>query len=151
MIEVKLTSWELMMGAMAGVMRQVENCKKGRRPAHGSGDSNDWQLHVEGALGELALAKAFGLYWSGKGIFRGPDVAGWQVRTRSKHHYDLILHETDPDDLVYWLVTGLNGAYRIHGHVVGSEGKRSEYWADPAGGRPAYFVPQKALSDEPPD
>ena len=57
MKKVNLTSWEMLLAAQAGIMRQVENLKIGRSAAHGAGDKNDWQLHMEGALGEYALAK----------------------------------------------------------------------------------------------
>ena len=134
------------MAGIAGVMRQVQNVAKGERPAHGAGDLNDWQLHIEGALGEAAMAKYLNRYWSGKGIMRGPDVDNFDVRTRSQHSYELILHERDPDDRFFWLVTGKNGKYQIHGGIFGKDGKQREYWKDPAGGRPAYFVPQNKLT-----
>ena len=147
MKKVNLTSWEMLLAAQAGVMRQVENLKIGRSAAHGAGDKNDWQLHIEGALGEYALAKHLGIFWDGKGKLRAPDVGEMDVRTRSEHSYDLILHESDPDDRIFWLVTGKNGDYAIRGKIVGRDGKRPEYWKDPAGGRPAYFVPPSKLED----
>lgn len=65
--KVCLTPWEMMLAAQAGVMRQVENLKRGRAAFYGAGNLNDWQYHVEGCLGEFALAKFLGVYWSGKG------------------------------------------------------------------------------------
>ena len=99
---IKLTPWEIMLGAQAGVMRQVENIKRGRKPYYGSGSDNDWQLHIEGCLGELALAKYLNIYWGGKGRLRASDVGRFEVRTRSKQHYSLILHKKDPDDKIFW-------------------------------------------------
>ena len=143
---VELTPWEMLLAAQAGVMRQVENKKLGRRPAYGAGSAQDWQLNIEGALGEYALAKHLGLYWSGKGKLRAADVGDVDVRTRSKPHYELILHDDDPDDRIFWLLTGVYGRYEVRGWIQGRDGKRPEYWSDPAGGRPAYFVPQSALN-----
>ena len=56
-IKVNLTYWEILLAAQAGVMRQIENLKKKRRAYYGAGTNNDWQLHIEGCLGEFALAK----------------------------------------------------------------------------------------------
>ena len=143
---ITLTKTEIMQGALVGVMRQVQNLRDNRQPAYGATTDHDWQWHIEGALGEMALAKALGVFWAGVGLFRGADVVNENVRTRSKHSYDLILHPSDPDDWKYWLLTGCNGTYIIQGWCWGVDGKIDEYWQDPAGGRPAYFVPQAALT-----
>lgn len=145
MSEVALTPTEIMQAAMVGVMRQLQNMRDGRRPAFGAGSASDWQLHVEGALGECALAKHLGIFWCGVGALRAPDVGVVDVRTRSNHSYDLILHDHDPDERVFYLLTGGNGRYVVRGWIRAGEGKRKEFWKDPAGGRPAYFVPQEAL------
>jgi hypothetical protein len=145
MKEIILKPHEILQASHVGIMRQTENLKKSAKAAYGAGADKDWQLHVEGAMGECALAKFLNIYWPGKGDMRGPDAGIVDVRTRSKHHYELILHERDPDDRKFWLLTGWNGTYRIHGYILGKDGKKKEYWKDPAGGRPAFFVPQSAL------
>jgi hypothetical protein len=141
---IKLTPWEMLLAAQAGIMRQVDNLHKKRQAYYGAGTVNDWQLHVEGCLGEYALAKYLGVNWSGQG-FRGGDVGAFEVRTRSKDYYELILHPDDHDEKHYWLLCGCNGTYTIKGWILGRDGKRKDYWKDPAGGRPAFFVPQSAL------
>lgn len=148
-MRIELTPAEIMLGAEAGVMRQVENLKIGRKPAYGAGTENDWQLHIEGCLAEMAMAKYLGVYWAGKGKLRHPDVGDMDVRTRSKSHYRLILHKEDPDDRVFWLMCGVNGKYDVVGWIRGRDGKQEQYWSDPAGGRPAYFVPQEHLHQGP--
>jgi hypothetical protein len=143
---VTLTSYELALGAFAGSMRQVENVKRGRRASYGAGHDNDWQLNIEGVLGEMALAKFLGIYWSGKGEFRGPDLGGEiEVRTNARDNGDLILHPKDLDDRPFWLLTGRSGSYVVRGWLLARDGKRPEYWRDPVGGRPAFFVPQSVL------
>ncbi len=127
-------------------MRQVENMKLGRKTAHGAKDSDSWQMHIEGALGECALSKYLDHHWSGKGVLRGCDVGDVDVRTASKDNYRLILHNEDPDDRVFWLLTGANGNYQIKGWIMGWQGKHEKYWTDPNTGRPAFFVPQSALN-----
>jgi hypothetical protein len=143
---ITLTTYEIIMGSQAGMLRQIENIGRQRKSAYGAGTENDWQLHIEGCLGELALAKYLNLFFSGKGEFRSADVGIVDVRTRSKDWYDLILHPNDPDDRKFYLVTGNNGTYTVRGWILGSEGKQEKYWKDPAGGRPAYFVPQRDLN-----
>lgn len=145
-IDVNLTSAEIMMAAQAGIMRQVQNIKTKADPYYGASDVADWQLHIEGCLGEFALAKYLNVWWGGKGNKRSADVFVYDVRTRSSHNYDLILHPNDPDDRVFWLVTGRNGAYKIHGWIIAKDGKQEKYWKEPVQNRAAFFVPQSALS-----
>ena len=145
-MKVKLTSKEMILAANAGVLCQVENLKKQRVPAHGAGEKNDWQLHIEGCLGEWAVAKGLGRYPSGLFRFRESDLGDRiEVRTRPETWHDLLLHKEDDDKSRFVLAIGFNGEYDISGWVLGLEGKLDEYWKDPAGGRPAYFVPSKEL------
>jgi len=145
MTEIRLTLSEMQIAAHVGIQRQLQNLKNNARPAYGAGSSNDWQLHVEGALGEMALAKHLGIYWDGKGQMRAPDVGNVDVRTSVRDSARLIIHESDPDDRFFFLLIGGNGRYRCVGGMYGRDGKRNEFWTDPAGGRPAYFVPQNKL------
>lgn len=147
MTNIKLTSWEMMQAAIAGVMRQVESHKLGRTPAHGIPGNQHWQRHIEGALGEAAVAKCLNVYWTGKGSLRDLDVGDFDVRTADAHNKRLILHEDDPDDRVFWFVTGVNDEFKVHGWIRGCDGKKPEYWQDPNTGRPAYFVPKEALHE----
>lgn len=145
---IELSSWEIYHAAMAGIMRQVENIKLGRNHFHGAGKDVGWQMHVEGCLGEYALSKYLDVHWAGKGVLRDPDVGEVDVRTAARNSHSLILHKEDPDDRVFWLLTGINGKYNVQGWLLGSHGKREEYWKDPSGqGRHAFFVPQSRLND----
>jgi hypothetical protein len=72
-------------------------------------------------------------------------VGNVQVRSTSGHRNCLILHKTDPDDKAFVLVTGTAPNFVLRGWIWGRDGKNEEYWRDPVGGRPAYFVPQSAL------
>lgn len=144
---VTLTQWEMYVAGQAAVARQIENIGKSRKNAHGAPDRLAWQLHVEGCLGEIALAKYLGIYWSGKGRLRAPDVGRMDVRTNKRHNGDLILHDDDPDDRPFWLLTGGMNKFVVQGWLFARDGKKDEYWADPAGNRPAYFVPQHVLND----
>jgi hypothetical protein len=103
-------------------------------------------LDIEGAAGEMAVAKLANIYWNGNmGNLKAADVGRLQVRTRSRDYYDLILHPTDPDDSAFILVVGKAPRFRIVGWIVARDGKLQKWWKDPAGNRPAFFVPQSEL------
>ena len=148
MVEVRLSPAEMLLGAQAGAMRQIENLKtNGSKPTHGlETNANDWQIHIEGVLKEQAVAKHLNRYWSGKGERGGIDVHDVDVRSTERRNGCLIIHKSDPDDRFFYLVTGINGVYQIHGGMYARDAKREEFWrADLP--RPAFFVPQCALED----
>lgn len=147
-IVVKLTPAEVLTGAHVGIMRQVQNLSKGRRQANNHDPACDWRDHIEGALGEMAVAKWLNRYWSGRlGNLGAADVGNVEVRTSTHDEACLILHGKDPDERVFVLVTGCNGEYVIRGWMFGVEGKRGRYWREPVRGRGAYFVPAYELSN----
>lgn len=145
-VSVSLTQAELKLAAQMGCMRQISNLFKDRRDAHGCPVTIGWQVHVEGCAGELAVAKHLNLFWNGNfENLKADDVGRFQVRTADSHGKRLILHDKDPDDRIFILVTGMSPHFLIQGWIKASEGKVQEYWSDPAGGRPAYFVPKERL------
>ncbi len=148
MNRVVLTSSEILQAALVGVMRQTANIRDGRSNAHGLPDGRDWQVHIEGALGECAFAKFMGLFWSGAlGQLKADDVGLWQVRTNARTNGDLIIHERDANDRKFALVRGTAPHYDVVGWIFGKDGKRQEFWKDPTRkGRPAFFVPETALN-----
>lgn len=137
-----------MHAALVGVHRQLDNIAARRQGRNGEKGEHDWQLHIEGAMGEAVIAKWLNLYWSGSvGDLGSADVGKYQVRTTSYANGSLILHPWDLDDAIYFLVVGKNGAYSVPGFVRGRDGKRKEFWRDPTNsGRAAYFVPRSALT-----
>ena len=149
-IVVTLSPSELLHGAMCGVYRQVQNIRRRRRDRFGAEVEAGWQLHICGALGELAVAKHLGRYWIGMGVLgdlEADDFAGGQVRWATRPTDRLILHESDPDNARFVLVTGVTDEFLLHGWILGSDGKQKRFWNDPVGGRPAFFVPRSELRD----
>src|SRR5262245_39793565 len=120
MSEYRLRTDEVMLAAIAGVMRQIENLKNGRRDALGADARHGWQYHVEGCIGEWVLARHLSVAWHGKGSFRGADVGvSEQVRTRPPHTpLFLLLHPGDLDDARYWLICGEGLVYRVQGWIT---------------------------------
>lgn len=147
-MQIKLQWYEVFMAATVGIKRQVEALKEKRPDRHGF-TGLGWDVHVEGAVGELATAKALNRFWSGSiNTFKdGGDVGTIQVRTRSKDYYDLIVRQDDADDDCFVLVVGTAPNYNVVGWIRGRDAKQ-EQWSKTHGDRPAaYFVPQANLRD----
>lgn len=142
-----LTWYEVELAALVGTKRQLQNLMKNRADKHGAPRDKGWQVHIEGACGEMAVAKWRRHYWSGNlGDLKADDVGRLQVRTAMEHNYRLIVHDDDADDRAFILVTGMAPRFVIRGWIWGRHAKRQEWWADPTkGNRAAYFVPQSAL------
>ncbi|NBV28020.1 hypothetical protein EBS02_03230, partial [bacterium] len=106
-------------------------------------------IHLLGAAGEMAVASYLGikqhLYKETKAKRGSDDLPGIDVKTRSKHKYDLIVQKNEDPRKKFVLVTIEDQKTFIHGWCYGKDAMKDEYWADPAGGRPAYFVEKKHL------
>lgn len=144
---VELTYAEMQMATVIGVQRHIENIKNKQKSVRGEVPELAWQRHIEGALSECALAKFLNVYWS-KGKWDQPDVGNVDVRVTHLPHGKLILHDSDKDDRRYYFLVGINGTYDIKGYILGKDGKKPEFWADPSGkNRPAYFISQEYLQE----
>lgn len=129
--------------------RQNYNVQQGIKDKYGLAPDpyGGLQLHKIGARGECATALEFEIAWDGNlGQFTAPDVGDFQVRTRSKTWYDLILHPADNDDDIFIHATSSEeNIVVLRGWIYGRDGKKQVFWKDPAGGRPAFFVSEFAL------
>lgn len=146
--DVTLTPVEVELAAMTGVKRQIEALRAGRPDRYGADAHDGWSLHIEGAAGEAAAAKVLDRYWGAtvNTFSSGGDVGLLQVRTRSRHDYELIVRDKDRHEDAFILVTGTVPRFRVHGWINGRDAKREE-WKREHGGRPAaFFVPQDKLS-----
>lgn len=145
-MDVKLEWYEYAMASEVGRMMQLSSVRQGLPDAYGYSGAG-WSEHIEGACGELVVAKALNIYWAGGiNIFKLPDVDNnIQVRTRSKHFYDLIVRQNDSDDDLFVHVTGTCPNYKIHGYMQGRDAKREQWLFDHGNRPPAYFVPQEEL------
>lgn len=144
---VNLEWFEVSRAALVGVSRNVEALRKSltnKMPTN----QRDWDIHILGALGECAFAKATNRYWNGSvNTFKsGGDIGECiQIRTRSKHSYDLIVRDEDKDGDVFVLVTGGPLEFRVQGWIRAADAKRREYRANYGNYGEAYFVPKDEL------
>ena len=134
-----------------GMRRQAVNEAKGLRgrnrgPRFGQ---KALDVHLLGAAGEMAVASYLGLkeylYRETEAKRGSDDLPGIDVKTRSKHSYDLIVQRQSDPSKKFVLVTIENQKTLIHGWCYGKDAMQDQFWKDPARGRPAYFVPQSFL------
>lgn len=147
-VAVSLDGKQMKRACLVGAKRQIQCLEEGRRDSYGFNGNKGLELHVEGAAGELAVSVALGLPWDESvGTFKsGPDVGeSVQVRTRSRHDYELLVRPDDPEDSIFVLVTGISPELTVRGWMIGKDCKNSK-WLETHGGRPpAYFVPTSEL------
>jgi hypothetical protein len=151
-IEFVFTPEERRLAMEEGMRRQSVNEAKGLRGRNKGPRFGDkaLEVHLLGAAGEMAVASYMGLkehLYAEREARRGSDdlPGGIDVKTRSKHKYDLLVQRRSDPAKKFVLVTIENQKTLLHGWCYGSEAMDEKYWADPARGRPAYFVPQSAL------
>jgi hypothetical protein len=134
-----------------GMRRQGTNEAQGLRGRNGGA----WKgikaldIHLLGAAGEVAVASYLGmkehLFKETEARRGSDDLPGIDVKTRSKSHYDLIVQRQSEPGKKFVLVTIENQQTLIHGWCYGRDAMKEEFWADPARGRPAYFVTKEHL------
>lgn len=149
-VDVHLTAYEVWLAASVGVSRQLQNIRMQRTGRYGADNdtTSAWQHHIEGCLGELATAKAYGLYWSGSiGDLQAADAGPLQVRATRYRNGRLIVHPAPADDPshAFVLVVGTPLRLTLAGWTFGHEAQRDEFWGELQRGRPAFNVPQDGL------
>jgi len=144
---VALTFHEIYIAACIGVARRLASIKRGETNKVQNKDFG-WHSDIEGACGELAVAKFLGVFWDGSiNTFKSADI-GMSLQIRHTQHEDgcLILRSGDATTDTYILVTGSHPKYEIRGYIAGYEGMIDDFIKDPNGKYPAWFVPQENLN-----
>ncbi len=151
-IEFIFTEEERRQAMEEGMRRQATNEARGLRGRNNGPRFGDkaLQVHLLGAAGEMAVASHLGLkehLYAEREARRGSDdlPGGIDVKTRSRHSYDLIIQKSENADKRFVLVTIQDHKTLIHGWCYGHEALQERFWADPARGRPAYFVRKEYL------
>ena len=134
-----------------GMRRQGVNEAKGLRGRNGGAwkGSKALDIHLLGAAGEVAVASYLGmkehLFKETEARRGSDDLPGIDVKTRSRHQYDLIVQKNENACKKFVLVTIESQKTFLHGWCYGHEASQKHFWADPARGRPAFFVPKNCL------
>jgi len=150
-IEFVFTEEERKAACKEAFRRQAINEIRGLKGRNGGVATGAMALtiHLLGAAGEMAVASYLGLkeflYKETEAKRGSCDLPGIDVKTRSRHSYDLIVQKNESPNKKFVLVTIQDKKTVIHGWIRGKDAMKEQYWSDPAGGRPAYFVPKTAL------
>ncbi len=146
-MEINLTPEEMLHSGTVGLKRQIESLLSNRQMRYRSGNDDGWRNHIEGAMAELAAAKALKLHWPATiNNFHGADI-GEKIQIRLRLNGGrLIVRERDKDDHWFSLVTGGAPKYDVVGYIKGADAKKEDWLDDPQGkGFPCYWVPYHAL------
>jgi len=102
---------------------------------------------VVGVLGEMALAKHKGVWFSPliNTFHYVPDCLGYEVRSTQVPDGRLIVRDNDAPERAFVLATTDGSAVRLVGWLYGGEAKQDQWRDDPHGRRPCWMVPQDRL------
>lgn len=108
-----------------------------------------FNVHLYGAIGEIAAAKAIGCYAplhvNQFSRMRADLLCDVEVRHRISHEHQLIVREKDMDERKYVLTRGTPPNITVVGWLSGREAKSRDYLRDYGDWGPAYFVPDERL------
>ena len=132
-MRIKLSLTEMLNASNVGVQRQYESDKKGSKFSEGFTEDEKTALtiHIEGAMGEVCVAKALNLYFEGTVNTYGQADIGDDigVRTVTKENYGLLIYEKDNPEYFYYLVKGTAPNFRVCGWLRGGDAKQDKYLA----------------------
>lgn len=145
-MEVTLDKFEMIQAGLIGVIRQAESISRKHRNKFAPPE-DPFGIHVLGSMGEMAAAKALGMYYGGTvNQFKKPDIGElYQIRTSNKPDQPMVVRDGDADDEVFIMVTGPAPTFTLKGWLWGKEAKKEKYIRNPGGRGPAYFVGQDEL------
>lgn len=140
---IELSVEEMGICAQGGAIRVANNIVNGlAKMPNNCPDDEVWHDAVEGAMGEMAVAKTLGIEWS-VGTKGGLDVGQFDVRQTKYPKGQLLLQKWDKNR-VNILVTGQFGKYKVIGYLYNPYGMVPKYWRGDIE-RPCYWIPQQDL------
>lgn len=146
---VTLSLAEMLHGTNLGVIRMYESHNHGGKHKHGFYNSNldPLCINVQGAIGEIVVAKARNLYFMPTvNTFKAADIGNnVQVRLRTKHEWQMIVRDDDDPDHIFVHVTGSGPVYCIRGWAYGKDVMKPEYRQNHGNRTESWFVPEEAL------
>jgi hypothetical protein len=146
---VTLTLSEMLHGSNIGTIRHFEAQNAKRKPNHKFGMSSKDPLaaHIQGAIGEIVVAKARDRYFMPTvNNFKEADLGGIiQVRLRTKHEWQMIVRDDDDPNHIFVHVTGEGPEYCIRGWAYGRTVMLPAYRQNHGNRVESWFVPESAL------
>ncbi len=143
---IVLTWAELRVAAQIGTERRLQSLMQGFGRAAHSRRVGAWQIDIMGAAGEIAVAKALGVYWPpGVGTFKLPDVGALHVRATEYSNGHLLIRPDDPAG-VYVMVIVQNEKCWIPGWIHATAARLDRWKARPDPNGPVcWSIPQAEL------
>lgn len=141
-----LTETEYRVATHIGKLRRV-TARDGKM-VDKAGKDDDFAADILGCAGEIAFAKAAGVYWEPTNkTFSRPDVGQFEIKTVRKKQEGFspslpVELETNDEQLVA-LVYGEYPSFRIIGWISGRDAKKIP--AEKKLYRPTHWVPENAL------
>jgi hypothetical protein len=155
MTTIKLEHGEAFNAAVAGLQRQFRAIKRNASNDTGYKMKDEFMTHIHGAIAELTVAKALGLYCNMSGSDRAiADVgANIEVRSSTNPKAKMPIRKKDKDDAKYYFVVGIYPDLEIVGWKYGRDCKQDCYWVDKDKdgnfiNGPYWAVPQSDLNPE---
>lgn len=150
-MKIQLTIEDIEQAAMIGVKRRIGAMRNQLGGRYGIPPNNLWQIDINACIAELAVARYTQQIWHASTKPEAGDVGNHEVRSTTYPNGSLILHPADPDDAIFWLVTGdystTNGNMFLRGWIKGKDGKQPQHWTEKNNNkRPAYFIKQQYLN-----
>lgn len=124
---IRLNSNELRAAAYVGIDRVVQSIIKVREGTWDNDtdepDAECFKRNIDGAQGEIAVARFLGLYWRPSvGTIKAPDVAGYQVKT--SRYPNMLVRKKDKDEDIFIGVQLIPpDDFLIHGWITGKEAR----------------------------
>lgn len=148
---VTLTNPEIYVASQIGVMRNVASHQRNLPRTNRSAEYNNdhqWETDINGALSEMAVAKAFGVYWNPTvNVGKLADVGKIQVRSNTRKNGHLIIRKRDSDDEVFMLVLCNNPDFTLAGWIWSKDAKIQEFYRpENQYGVEAWWVSQDKLN-----
>ena len=125
---IELSPHEILHAAVGGCQRRVRSMQLDRPQFYGADERlNYWQIDVQGAIAEYALAKALNMSWEPATDQRLKDLPGevgiYQIRSTAHKTGQLIVHDADKDDAAFVLAIVAEPHVKLAGYLMGSEAK----------------------------
>jgi hypothetical protein len=136
-----------------GTLRRMAAIELGRKSTNNCVVDNQRALAMDimgaraEAAGYLALKPIKWHCYVDKDVRDLPDLGDFiDVKGIEREHHSLVVQSTGKPHWAYLLVDGSRHPdYSMVGWLWGSEVMQDRFWRDPAGDRPAYFVPRAEL------
>lgn len=150
---VELSTPEIYIASQVGIMRNIASCQRKLESVARSPDAHNdaqWSMDINGAQGELAVAKAFGVYWNASvNSGKAADVRKIQVRTTTWATGRLIIRPKDSDEDLFMLVHCRRPIFTLAGWMYGHEAKVEKFFREKDGtGDQAWWVDVEHLRKE---